>query len=121
MTKNNATAVLTRRGPLPKSLPGAKYGLGAAAAYAVMSSPVAAWAEEVQATTTFDSIKEVIAGGLQAVGAAMVVFGAVTVGMNVSGAAQGNGGAVSAGISTMVGGALVAVAATLFRNITLGV
>lgn len=114
--KQNANTSLGQRAGALAALPSTKYGLGAAIAYAVMTSPVAAWAEQTQAASTFNSIRDTISTGLQAVGAAMVVFGAVTIGMNVSGAAQGNGGAISSGIATMVGGAVIAFAATLFKT-----
>lgn len=117
MSENSNTATFGQRVGLPST----KYGLAAGVTYAVMTSPVVAWAAETQAASTFESIKNVISTGLQAVGAAMVVFGAVTIGMNVSGAAQGNGGAISSGIATMVGGAVIAVAATFFKDIVLGV
>ena len=116
MSKNNSTATIGQRVGQAIGLPSTKYGLAAGITYAVMTSPVAAWAEETQAGSTFNSIRDTISTGLQAVGAAMVVFGAVTIGMNVSGAAQGNGGAISSGIATMVGGAVIAIAATLFKT-----
>lgn len=121
MNENSNTAALGQRVGQAVGLPSTKYGLAAGVTYAVMTSPVVAWADGTQAASTFDSIKNVISTGLQAVGAAMVVFGAVTIGMNVSGAAQGNGGAISSGIATMVGGAVIAVAATFFKDIVLGV
>lgn len=122
MSDNSNTAAIGQRIGQAIGLPSTKYGLAAGITYAIMASPVAAMAADTtQAASTFDSIKNVISTGLQAVGAAMVVFGAVTIGMNVSGAAQGNGGAISSGIATMVGGAVIAVAATFFKDIVLGV
>lgn len=87
-----------------------------AALATALTLPVPAFAAS-NATSTFNDVKSLISTGLQVVGGGMVVFGAVTVGMNVSGAAQGNGGAIGAGIATMVGGAVIAVAGTYFSTI----
>lgn len=116
MKRNTNTVTVSQRIGQAFGLPSTKYGLAAGITYAIMTSPVAAWADETKAQSTFNSIRDTISTGLQAVGAAMVVFGAVTIGMNVSGAAQGNGGAISSGIATMVGGAVIAMAATLFKS-----
>lgn len=117
--KNNTLTAPDRLRGLA-GLPSTKYGLAAAATYAIMSSPVVALAEESnQASDAFNQIKNTISSGLTAIGAAMVVFGAVTIGMNVSGAAQGNGGAISSGIATMVGGAVIAAASILFKSISI--
>ena len=88
-----------------------------AALATALALPVPALAADGNATSTFNSVKDLISTGLEVVGGGMVVFGAVTVGMNVSGAAQGNGGAIGAGIATMVGGAVIAVAGGYFSTI----
>ena len=63
------------------------------------------------------NIKGLLQGGLGFVGGAMVVFGAVTVGINVHGSAQGNGGAIASGVAVIVGGAIVAAAAIYFGTL----
>lgn len=63
------------------------------------------------------NIKGLLQGGLGFVGGAMVVFGAVTVGINVHGSAQGNGGAIASGVAVIVGGAIVAAAAVYFGTL----
>lgn len=88
----------------------------AAAGFAALSAPT--FAVAANATETFDAVKGLISNGLGVIGGAMVVFGAVTVGLNVSGAAQGNGGAIGAGIATMVGGAVIAAAAIYFGGLS---
>lgn len=62
-------------------------------------------------------ITDLLKNGLMFVGGAMVVFGAVTIGINVHGSAQGNGGAIASGVAVLVGGAIVAAAAAYFGTL----
>ena len=63
------------------------------------------------------NIKTLLQGGIGFLGAAMIVFGAVTIGINVHGSAQGNGGAIASGVAVLIGGAIVSAAALYFGTI----
>ncbi len=95
------------------------YGLAAAVTVGVCGTmlPTVALADN-QAPAILESIKGMLSGGLAFVGGAMVVFGGVTIGINVHGSAQGNGGAIASGVAVLVGGAIVAAAATYFGQLS---
>lgn len=94
------------------------YGLAAAVTVGVCGTllPQVAMAEN-EAPNILDNIKNMLQGGLAFVGGAMVVFGGVTIGINVHGSAQGNGGAIASGVAVLVGGAIVAAAAMYFGSL----
>lgn len=56
-------------------------------------------------------------GGVGFLGAAMIVFGMIVIGINVHGTAQGNGGAISSGVAILIGGAIITAAAIYFGQI----
>lgn len=64
--------------------------------------------------------KNLLSGGLGFVGAAMVVFGGITIGINVHNGASGNGAAIASGVATLVGGVIVAAAAAAFAGLDTG-
>ena len=57
------------------------------------------------------------AGGIQMLGAIMVVWGGVTIGINVHNGASGNGAAIAAGVGTLIGGVIVSAAALYFGTL----
>lgn len=67
--------------------------------------------------TILSGIQNLLKTGLTFVGGAMVVFGGVTIGINVHNGASGNGAAIASGVATMVGGAIVAAAAVYFGDL----
>lgn len=69
------------------------------------------------AGSILDSIKNLMKGGLGFVGAAMVVFGGVTIGINVHNGSSGNGAAIASGVATLVGGVIVSAAAFYFGTL----
>lgn len=71
----------------------------------------------MDAASILSNIKGLLSGGVSFLGAAMVVFGAVTIGINVHGAAQGNGGAISSGVAMVIGGVIIAAAAIYFGSL----
>lgn len=49
------------------------------------------------------NITGLLKGGIQMLGAIMVVWGGVTIGINVHNGASGNGAAIAAGVGTLIG------------------
>lgn len=56
-------------------------------------------------------------GGVGFLGAAMVVWGAVTIGINVHNGASGNGSAIASGVGILVGGVIISAAAIYFGTL----
>ena len=50
----------------------------------------------------------------------MVVWGGVTIGINVHNGASGNGAAIAAGVGTLIGGVIVSAAALYFGTLDTG-
>lgn len=63
------------------------------------------------------AIRGLLAGGCGFLGAAMIVFGAISIGTNVSGGAAGNGAAIAQGVATLIGGVIIAAAAVYFGTL----
>lgn len=93
------------------------YGLAAAVTVGVCGTMLPTVALADNAAGILENIKTMLQGGLAFVGGAMVVFGGVTIGINVHGSAQGNGGAIASGVAVLVGGAIVAAAAMYFGSL----
>lgn len=89
---------------------------GAAAAVtcglSALTIPVPAYAD-----SALSNVAGLLQNGLTFLGGAMVVFGAVTIGINVSGTAQGNGGAIASGVATAIGGAIIVAASLYFGQL----
>lgn len=64
-----------------------------------------------------NSIKNLLKGGIQMLGAFMVVWGGVTIGVNVHNGASGNGAAIAAGVGTLIGGVIISAAALYFGTL----
>lgn len=64
-----------------------------------------------------DAIKTLLSGGCGFLGAGMVIFGAISIGTNVSGGAAGNGAAIAQGVATLIGGVIIAAAAVYFGQL----
>lgn len=60
-----------------------------------------------------------LTGGIGFLGGAMIVWGAVTIGINVHNGASGNGSAIASGVGVAVGGAIIAAAAAYFGTLDL--
>lgn len=90
------------------------YGAAAAVtcALSALTVPVPAYAD-----TALSNVAGLLQNGLTFLGGAMVVFGAVTIGINVSGTAQGNGGAIASGVATAIGGAIIVAASLYFGQL----
>lgn len=69
------------------------------------------------ANNALSNVTGLLQNGLTFLGGAMVVFGAVTIGINVSGTAQGNGGAIASGVATAIGGAIIVAASVYFGQL----
>ena len=63
------------------------------------------------------NITSLLKGGIQMLGAIMVVWGGVTIGINVHNGASGNGAAIAAGVGTLIGGVIVSAAALYFGTL----
>lgn len=63
------------------------------------------------------NIAGLLKGGIQMLGAIMVVWGGVTIGINVHNGASGNGAAIAAGVGTLIGGVIVSAAALYFGTL----
>ena len=63
------------------------------------------------------NILSLISGGIQFLGCAMIVWGLVSIGINVQNGASGNGSAISQGIAMVVGGAVITAAGVYFSNL----
>lgn len=76
----------------------------------------------IAATTGSAVLSKVVSllqGGIAFLGAAMIVWGAVTIGINVHNGASGNGSAIASGVGIVVGGAIIAAAAAYFATLDL--
>ena len=69
--------------------------------------------------TVLSKVVKLLTGGIGFLGGAMVVWGAVSVGINVHNGASGNGSAIASGIGTAVGGVIIAAAAMYFSTLPL--
>lgn len=63
------------------------------------------------------NITSLLKGGIQMLGAIMVVWGGATIGINVHNGASGNGAAIAAGVGTLIGGVIVSAAALYFGTL----
>lgn len=68
-------------------------------------------------TAMLGDIKNMLQGGMTFLGGAMIVFGGITIGINVHGTAQGNGGAISSGVAILIGGAIIMASAIYFGTL----
>ena len=69
------------------------------------------------AASMLTQILSLISGGIQFLGCAMIVWGLVSIGINVQNGASGNGSAISQGIAMVVGGAVITAAGVYFSNL----
>lgn len=91
---------------------------GALVAFCAAHPALAAGQQSQNAGDILENIKNLMKGGLGFVGAAMVVFGGVTIGINVHNGASGNGAAIASGVATLVGGVIVSAAAFYFGSLS---
>lgn len=70
-----------------------------------------------EAGNLLNTLKGLLAGGGGFLGGGMVLFGAITIGTNVSGASQGNGAAISSGVAMVIGGVIIAAASFYFSSL----
>lgn len=66
-----------------------------------------------------NKVKDLLRGGIGFLGAAMVVWGAVTIGINVHNGASGNGSAIASGVAVLIGGVIISAAAVYFGTINI--
>lgn len=88
-----------------------------------MNTALALAAHPVVAATGGEVLQKVVSlltGGIGFLGGAMIVWGAVTIGINVHNGASGNGSAIASGVGVAVGGAIIAAAAAYFSTLPLG-
>lgn len=64
--------------------------------------------------TLLNNITNLLKGGITFLGAAMIIWGAVSIGINVHNGASGNGAAIASGVGTLVGGVIITAAAVYF-------
>ncbi len=60
------------------------------------------------------NVADLLKGGVSFLGAAMVIFGAITIGVNVHNGASGNGSAIASGVGVLIGGVIISAAAIYF-------
>lgn len=75
--------------------------------------PVAA----VSGSDILSKVIGLLTGGIGFLGGAMIVWGAVTIGINVHNGASGNGSAIASGVGVLVGGVIIAAAALYFGSL----
>lgn len=64
-----------------------------------------------------ENIVSLLANGITFLGGALVVFGAVNLGMTIKDGMQGGGGQLAGAIAMIVGGAIVIAAAVYFGSL----
>ena len=112
MKKTNLNNCLIERAK--KMMAGAPCRLAATAALAVTLVPAPAYASGgMSAKSLVDTLLSLVSNGAILIGLIVAVFGGISVGTNVAGATQGNGGAISSGVAMIVGGLIVAAAGAL--------
>lgn len=89
----------------------------ASATLAVALTPTVALAENLSAQGMVDKMLDLISKGAILIGLVVAGFGGISVGTNVAGATQGNGGAISSGVAMIVGGLVVAAVGALFMQL----
>ena len=72
---------------------------------------------DTNAADILEKVKGLLTGGIGFLGAAMVVWGAVTIGINVHNGASGNGSAIASGVGVLVGGVIISAAAAYFGSL----
>lgn len=84
---------------------------------AISATP--AWAAEgkTDAPALLGNMRDLLSGGISMIGAIMVIFGAVSIGVNVHNGAQGNGSAIATGVATLIGGVIIAAAGVYFGSL----
>ncbi len=90
---------------------------GASLFLAALAAPEAALAA-VDAQATFNSFMATLATAIHIIGGGMVIFGLVSLGMNLFGTASGNGASLGSAIGWMVGGVLIFVAGSIAATLT---
>lgn len=68
---------------------------------------------------TLQKVVNMLSGGITFLGGGMIVWGAISVGVNVREGSSGNGSAVASSVGMIVGGAVIIAAAMLFRSLDL--
>lgn len=63
------------------------------------------------------TIKNLLVGGCGFMGGGLIVFGAISLGMNIHNGASGNGAAIGSAVATIVGGAVICAAAVYFGTL----
>lgn len=63
------------------------------------------------------TIKSLLTGGCGFLGGGLIVFGAISLGMNIHNGASGNGAAIGSAVATIVGGAVICAAAVYFNTL----
>ncbi len=63
------------------------------------------------------TIKSLLTGGCGFLGGGLIVFGAISLGMNIHNGASGNGAAIGSAVGTIVGGAVICAAAVYFNTL----
>ncbi|MCL2322245.1 MAG: hypothetical protein FWC47_09100 [Oscillospiraceae bacterium] len=63
------------------------------------------------------AIMQLLAKGIQFLGAAMIVWGAVNLGLTLKDGMQGGGGQLSGAIAMIAGGAIIVAAAVYFQTL----
>ena len=76
-------------------------------------------AAAVSGTDILSKVVGLLTGGVGFLGGAMVVWGAVTIGINVHNGASGNGSAIASGVGVLVGGVIISAAAIYFGQLPL--
>lgn len=72
------------------------------------------------AANILGDVKNLLKDGISFLGAAMVVWGAVTIGINVHNGASGNGSAIASGVAVLIGGVIISAAAFYFGTLDTG-
>lgn len=63
------------------------------------------------------SLISLLQGGVGFIGGAMIVIGMVVIGVNINEGLNGRGGAIAAGVATLIGGAIIVAAAVYFGQL----
>lgn len=84
----------------------------------VLTAPVPAFA--VDGVGMLNNVIKLLKGGIGFAGGAMIVWGAVQVGTNLSNGANGNSASISQGIFFIIGGVVVAAASIFLSQLDTG-
>ncbi|MDO4596685.1 MAG: hypothetical protein Q4B30_06965 [Coriobacteriaceae bacterium] len=74
---------------------------------------------KITGSATLQKVVDMLSGGITFLGGGMIVWGAISVGVNIREGSSGNGSAVASSVGMIVGGAVIIAAAVFFKGLDL--